>query len=50
MEEVFAQGTLLEFANLLSMSDKEFDEHMKRYKELRKTLRSMLVEPAKIPA
>jgi len=47
--DFLAQGALLECANLLSMTDKEFDEHMKRYRELRKVPRSMLTEPAKVP-
>lgn len=40
---------LLEFTYLMSISDHEFEDFLKCYRELRKTLRSMIREPAPVP-
>ena len=40
-----AKQQMLEFIHLVTTSDKEFEEFLKTYRELRKTLRSMVVEP-----
>lgn len=40
-----AKQTLLEYANLLSMNDKEFDTFLDRYRELRRTLKSLVEQP-----
>ncbi len=40
---------MLEFIHLVTTSDKEFEEFLKSYRELRKTLRSMVAEPAAVP-
>lgn len=42
--------SLLEFLYLMSVTDKEFETFLKNYRELRKTLRSTLLEPVEIPA
>ncbi len=41
---------LLDFTSLIAMSDKEFENFLKCYRELRKTLRSTLQEPLPVVA
>ena len=41
---------LLEFISLMTISDKEFEDFLKNYRELRKTLRSIVAEPIQVPA
>ncbi len=44
----FVKQELLEFTYLMAVSDKEFEDFIKCYRDLRKTLKSTLQEPAKI--
>ncbi len=44
-----AKQQLLEFTYLLTVSDKEFEDFLKCYRDLRKTLRSTLRESAAVP-
>jgi DNA-binding transcriptional ArsR family regulator len=44
--DFFARQTVFEYANLLSMSDKEFEEFLDCYRVLRKLLRSSLKDPS----
>ena len=41
----FTKQELLEFTYLMSVSDKEFESFLRCYRDLRKTLRSTLLEP-----
>ena len=45
----FTKQELLEFTYLMSVSDKEFEDFLKCYRELRKTLKSTLQEPMMVP-
>lgn len=47
LEDVSFLGkqSLLAYLNYLSMSDKDFEEHLKRERELRKVLQGIVVEP-----
>ncbi len=40
---------MLEFIHLVTTNDKEFEEFLKSYRELRKTLRSLISEPVAVP-
>ncbi len=46
----FTKQELLEFTYLMSVSDKEFESFLKCYRDLRKTLRSTLLEPMAVAA
>ena len=46
----FTKQELLEFTYLMSVSDKEFEGFLKCYRDLRKTLRSTLLEPMTVAA
>ncbi len=45
----FTKQELLEFTYLMTVSDKEFENFLKCYRDLRKTLRSTLQEPLAVP-
>jgi len=45
--DFFARQTLIEYTHLLGMTDEEFDEHLRHYRELRRLLRSGVVESGK---
>ncbi len=45
-----AKQELLEFMHLMTISDKEFESFLKNYRDLRKTLRSLVREPIEVPA
>ena len=45
-----AKQELLEFLYLMTTSDKEFESFLKNYRDLRKTLRSLVREPVAVPA
>ncbi len=45
----FTKQELVEFTYLMTVSDKEFEDFLKCYRELRKTLRGTLQEPVAIP-
>ncbi len=45
-----AKQELLEFLHLMTISDKEFESFLRNYRDLRKTLRSILEEPIPITA
>ena len=44
-----AKQQMLEFIHLVTTSDKEFEEFLKSYRELRQTLRAMVLEPVAVP-
>jgi len=45
--DFFVKQVLFEYANLLSMTDEQFDEYLKLNRDLRKALRSRLAGPVK---
>jgi DNA-binding transcriptional ArsR family regulator len=43
--DFLVKQTLLEYVNLCTMSDAEFEDHLKKYRGLRKALKSSVLEP-----
>lgn len=46
--DFFARQAVFEYIYLLSMSEKEFERYLKRYRELRESLRSLLENPSQL--
>ena len=46
--DFFARQAVFEYVNLLSMSDKDFEDYLKQYREMRSTLRSLLKNPSQL--